>query len=89
MTANVYVWQIISLESIVELGHSGDRKRRGDHMRATALSVFSQCRRQLQHQANMVKALTGFGTAACTELFLKTKDVSPNFHMLQTLQVTM
>ncbi|XP_046680000.1 mediator of RNA polymerase II transcription subunit 13 isoform X3 [Homalodisca vitripennis] len=66
--------QIISLESIVELGRSGDRKRRNDHMRATALSVFSQCRRQLQHQTNMVKALTGFGTAACTDLFLKTKD---------------
>jgi len=58
----------------VELGRSGDRKRRSDHMRATALSVFSQCRRQLQHQTNLVKALTGFGTAACTDLFLKTKD---------------
>ncbi|RZF40528.1 hypothetical protein LSTR_LSTR000407 [Laodelphax striatellus] len=65
--------QIISLESIIELGSSGDRKRRTDHMRAQALSVFSQCRRQLQHTSN-VKALTGFGTAACTEMFLKNKD---------------
>lgn len=59
----------------MELGRSGDRKRRSDHMRALALSVFSQCRRQLQHNSN-VKALTGFGTAACTDLFLKSKDVS-------------
>lgn len=71
--ANVTL-QIISLESIVELGRSGDRNRRNDHMRALALSVFSQCRRQLQHQANTVKALTGFGTAACSDLFLKNKD---------------
>lgn len=60
----------------MELGKSGDRNRRNDHMRALALSVFSQCRRQLQHQANTVKALTGFGTAACSDLFLKNKDVS-------------
>lgn len=73
---NSIIVQIISLESIVELGRSGDRIRRNDHIRALALSVFSQCRRQLQHQANSVKALTGFGTAACTELFLKRKDVS-------------
>lgn len=44
-------------------------------MRALALSVFSQCRRLLTHTSN-VKALTGFGTAAMTDLFLKNKDVS-------------
>ncbi len=44
-------------------------------MRSLALSVFSQCRRQLSHSSN-VKALTGFGTAAMTDLFLKNKDVS-------------
>lgn len=44
-------------------------------MRALALSVFTQCRRMLTHSSN-VKALTGFGTAAMTDLFLKNKDVS-------------
>lgn len=67
--------QIISLESILELGRSGDRNRHCDEIRALALSVFSQCRRLLTHSSN-VKALTGFGTAAMTDLFLKTKDVS-------------
>lgn len=43
-------------------------------MRTLALSVFSQCRRYLTHTSN-IKALTGFGTAAMTELFLKNKDV--------------
>ncbi|XP_065211027.1 mediator of RNA polymerase II transcription subunit 13 isoform X3 [Planococcus citri] len=65
--------QIISLESILELGRSGDRNRHCDEMRALALSVFSQCRRLLTHSSN-VKALTGFGTAAMTDLFLKSKD---------------
>jgi hypothetical protein len=45
-----------------------------DNMRTLALSVFSQCRRYLTHTSN-IKALTGFGTAAMTELFLKNKDV--------------
>lgn len=68
-------FQIISLESILELGRSGERSRHGDEIRALALSVFSQCRRSLSHSSN-VKALTGFGTAAMTDLFLKNKDVS-------------
>lgn len=45
-----------------------------DNMRTLALSVFSQCRRYLTHTSS-IKALTGFGTAAMTELFLKNKDV--------------
>ncbi|XP_066998213.1 mediator of RNA polymerase II transcription subunit 13 isoform X2 [Anabrus simplex] len=65
--------QLISLESIVELGKSRDRIRHNDHMRAQALSVFSQCRRMLAHTSN-VKSLTGFGTAAMADLFLKSKD---------------
>lgn len=67
--------QIISQESIVELGKTRDRSQQSDHMRALALSVFSQCRRMLIHTAN-VKSLTGFGTAASTDVFLKSKDVS-------------
>jgi len=58
----------------VELGKSRDRVRQNDHMRAQAFSVFSQCRRMLTHTSN-VKALTGFGTAAMADLFLKSKDV--------------
>lgn len=67
--------QIISLESIVELGKARESNRHNDHMRSLALSVFSQCRRLLVHTSN-VKSLTGFGTAALADLFLKSKDVS-------------
>lgn len=42
-------------------------------MRNLALSVFSQSRRFLTH-TNNVKSLTGFGTAANVEQFLKNKD---------------
>ncbi|XP_044252330.1 mediator of RNA polymerase II transcription subunit 13-like isoform X1 [Tribolium madens] len=65
--------QIISLESIVELGRARDRTRLSDHMRALSLNIFSQCRRLLVH-TNNVKSLTGFGTAAMADLFLKSKD---------------
>ncbi|XP_066252253.1 mediator of RNA polymerase II transcription subunit 13 isoform X2 [Euwallacea similis] len=65
--------QIISLESIVELNKARERMRHSDHMRALALNIFSQCRRQLIH-SNNVKSLTGFGTAATADLFLKNKD---------------
>lgn len=67
--------QLISLESIVELGKARESSRHNDHMRSLALSVFSQCRRLLMHTSN-VKSLTGFGTAAMADLFLKSKDVS-------------
>ncbi|XP_060523412.1 mediator of RNA polymerase II transcription subunit 13 isoform X2 [Cylas formicarius] len=65
--------QIISLESIVELNKARDRMRHSDHMRALALNIFAQCRRLLIH-SNNVKSLTGFGTAATADLFLKSKD---------------
>lgn len=61
----------------MELGKSRERNRHSDHMRALALSIFSQCRRQLLH-TNNVKSLTGFGTAAMADLFLKSKDVRRN-----------
>lgn len=48
---------------------------KSDYMRSVALSVYSQCRRVMQHTSN-VKALTGFGPAATGDLFLKNKDVS-------------
>lgn len=67
--------QIISQESIVELGKSRERYRHSNHMRSLALSIFSQSRRFLMHTSN-VKSLTGFGTAAMADLFLKNKDVN-------------
>lgn len=65
--------QIISMETIMELGRNRDRQRISDEVRCLAMSVFSQCRRHLTHSAN-VKSLTGFGTAANMEMFLKSKD---------------
>lgn len=66
-------FQIISMESVMELGRNRDHLRLSDEMRCLALSVFSQCRRFLQHSAH-VKSLTGFGTAANMEIFLNNKD---------------
>ncbi|KAJ1530725.1 hypothetical protein ONE63_005583 [Megalurothrips usitatus] len=62
--------QVVSLESIVEQSKTCARS---DYMRSVALSVYSQCRRVMQHTSN-VKALTGFGPAATGDLFLKNKD---------------
>ncbi|XP_050333363.1 mediator of RNA polymerase II transcription subunit 13 [Bactrocera neohumeralis] len=70
--ANINI-QIISLESIVELGRSRTRKRFSDEIRCLALNIFSQCRRHMVH-TQAVKSLTGFGTAANMEAFLKSKD---------------
>ncbi|XP_066596176.1 mediator of RNA polymerase II transcription subunit 13 isoform X2 [Prorops nasuta] len=65
--------QLISLESIMELGRSRERRKIQDEMRALALNVFLQGRRLLNHNST-VKSLTGFGTAAAADLFLKSKD---------------
>jgi mediator of RNA polymerase II transcription subunit 13 len=65
--------QIIAQESILELGKNRDINRWSDHMRNLALSVFTQSYRYLAH-TNNVKSLTGFGTAATAEIFLKSKD---------------
>lgn len=70
--ANISV-QIISQESVIELGRSRNRIRFSDHMRYLALSIFSQSRRMMMH-TNNIKSLTGFGTAAGIEEFLKHKD---------------
>ncbi|KAG8224142.1 hypothetical protein J437_LFUL005476 [Ladona fulva] len=45
---------IISLESILELAKSRDHNKHNDHMRALALSVFSQCRRLMAHTSNII-----------------------------------
>lgn len=77
-------FQIISLESIMELSCNRNRLRMSDEMRCLALSVFSQCRRFMAH-TNNIKSLTGFGTAANIEQFLKTKDdKNKGFYKLYT-----
>lgn len=65
--------QLISLESIMELSRARERRKIQDEMRALALNVFLQGRRLLNHNST-VKSLTGFGTAAAADLFLKSKD---------------
>uniref|UniRef100_T1IJV1 Mediator of RNA polymerase II transcription subunit 13 n=1 Tax=Strigamia maritima TaxID=126957 RepID=T1IJV1_STRMM len=65
--------QIVPLESILEHTQNEGSGKQLDHLKALAFSVFSQCRRILIHQA-AVKSLTGFGSAATAEAFLKTKD---------------
>ncbi|XP_029056486.1 mediator of RNA polymerase II transcription subunit 13 isoform X1 [Osmia bicornis bicornis] len=69
--------QLISLESIMELGRARERRKIQDEMRALALNVFLQGRRLLNHNST-VKSLTGFGTAAAADLFLKSKDSCRN-----------
>ncbi|XP_059483783.1 mediator of RNA polymerase II transcription subunit 13-like isoform X2 [Neocloeon triangulifer] len=69
--ANLNV-QIVSLESILELT-KGKKEKHIDTVRAQALSVYLQCRRLMSHISN-VKSLTGFGPAANSDLFLKSKD---------------
>lgn len=65
--------QIIAQESIMELGKNRDINRWSDHMRNLSLNVFTQAHRYLSHP-NSIKSLTGFGTAANAEAFMKTKD---------------
>ncbi|KAJ8687131.1 hypothetical protein QAD02_022925, partial [Eretmocerus hayati] len=65
--------QLISLESVMELGRVRERRKIQDEMRALALNVFLQSRRLLSH-VSTVRSLTGFGTAAAADLFLKNKD---------------
>lgn len=65
--------QIIAMESILDVGKSGDCIRLQDEMRCIALSIFSQSKRSLCHDTN-TKILTGFGTAANLQMFIKNKD---------------
>lgn len=65
--------QVVAQESILELGKSRDINRWSDHMKNFALNVFTQSYRYQSHLHN-VKSLTGFGTAANGDLFIKSKD---------------
>lgn len=63
----------------MELGRARERRKIQDEMRALALNVFLQGRRLLNHNST-VKSLTGFGTAAAADLFLKSKDVRLHYY---------
>lgn len=68
--------KIVSLESVCERWGLGSRNLEeggSQDVRALAFSVFSGARRLLAHSANG-KSLTGFGTAADANLFLRSKD---------------
>lgn len=67
--------QIVSMESILEMGQNCDLLRAADQMRCLALSIFSQCRRNLSHDVT-AKVLTGFGTAANLQMVIKNKDAN-------------
>lgn len=67
--------QIISMESILEMGQNCDLLRASDEIRCLALSIFSQCRRSLTHDVT-AKVLTGFGTAANLQMVIKNKDAA-------------
>lgn len=66
-------FQIISLEAVLGIEQNQNGMRLSDQMRCLALNVFSQSSRHLSHSVG-AKSLTGFGTAANMELFLKNKD---------------
>lgn len=70
---NSISFQIISLETVLGIEQNRNGMRLSDQMRCLALNVFSQSDRHLSHSVN-AKSLTGFGTAANMELFLKNKD---------------
>lgn len=67
--------QIVSMESILEMGQNCDLLRATDQMRCLALSIFSQCRRNLTHDVT-AKVLTGFGTAANLQKVIINKDLN-------------
>jgi mediator of RNA polymerase II transcription subunit 13 len=67
--------QLVSLDSIMQLGKDFHGSRHTDSLRSLALNVFSQCKKFLVHGSS-VKSLTGFGPAAAGDSFLKSKDVS-------------
>lgn len=74
MRSNIKL-QILSMESILEMGRNCDSLRAIDQMRCLALSIFSQCRRNLAHDVT-AKVLTGFGTAANLQKVINNKDLS-------------
>merc|ERR1719361_2796387 len=70
--------QMISLDSIMELGQSQHHSRMPSVMRGLAFSTFSQARRPLQHLRDC-KTLTGFGPASSSEKYLKVESEKAKF----------
>ena len=65
--------QLISADTILQLGKDLNGASRYDSLRSLALNVFSQCKKLISQPSN-VKSLTGFGPAAASDTFLKAKD---------------
>ena len=70
--------QLVSLDSILELGQSQRHSRMSSVMRGLAFSVFSQARKPLQYQREC-KTLTGFGPASKSEKYLKENEDKAKF----------
>ena len=70
--------QLISLDSILEIGQSQQHSRMPSVMRGLAFSVFAQARRPLQYQREC-KTLTGFGPASSAEKYLKINEDKAKF----------
>ena len=75
--------QLVSMDSVLQLGKDFNGAHRTDSMRSLALNVFSQCKKMPMHPSN-VKSLTGFGPAAASDTFLKAKDVSLTSNLTPT-----
>ena len=67
--------QLVTVDSIMQLGKDFNGAHHTDSLRSLALNVFSQCKK-FPAQPSNVKSLTGFGPAAASDSFLKAKDVS-------------
>ena len=70
--------QLVTADSIMQLGKDFNGAHHTDSLRSLALNVFSQCKK-FPLQPSNVKSLTGFGPAAASDSFLKAKDVSNLF----------
>jgi len=66
---NIFL-QLISLDSVLELGQVKSQAKMPNVMRGLAFSVFSQAQRVMTYQTDC-KTLTGFGPGSSCERFLK------------------
>ncbi|XP_022252364.1 mediator of RNA polymerase II transcription subunit 13-like isoform X2 [Limulus polyphemus] len=66
--------QIIRLDCVLSMGKAENFSQYQNELKALAFSVFSQCRRLLNHPSR-IKSLTGFGPSAVQERFLNVKQM--------------
>ena len=65
--------QMVSLDSILDLGQTQNNARMPSIMKGLAFSVFAQARKPLQY-VKECKTLTGFGPASSVEKYLKLNE---------------